>query len=95
MVSISASEARARLSELLDLVASGDEVTIERHGRPIAVLVSPDALRSRRADLVFSQAEHIRVMLDEAAGASLGEKWIEPERADELVSDIRRHRRRG
>ena len=35
--------AKAKLSSLLDAVASSEEtVTITRHGRPVAVLVSPD-----------------------------------------------------
>jgi antitoxin YefM len=35
--------AKAKLSSLLDAVATSEEsVTITRHGRPVAVLVSPD-----------------------------------------------------
>jgi antitoxin (DNA-binding transcriptional repressor) of toxin-antitoxin stability system len=44
------SEARAALPELLDRVLAGEEVTITRHGRPVAVVVRPDSLRVRRAD---------------------------------------------
>ena len=37
-------EARAKLSRLVDLVATVDEeIVITRSGRPVAVLVSPDA----------------------------------------------------
>ena len=37
------SDAKARLSELVEEVTSRDEViTITRNGRPVAVLVSPD-----------------------------------------------------
>lgn len=36
---VGAFEAKNRLSELLQLVESGEEVTITRHGRPVARLV--------------------------------------------------------
>ena len=41
---MSASRARAALPEILDRVSAGEEVTITRHGRAIAVVVSPQAL---------------------------------------------------
>jgi len=40
---IGAFEAKNRLSELLKLVENGQEVTITRHGRPVARLVSASA----------------------------------------------------
>ncbi|MCA1671010.1 MAG: type II toxin-antitoxin system Phd/YefM family antitoxin, partial [Actinobacteria bacterium] len=48
MTRLSVSEARATLPEVLDRVADGDEITITRHGQPVAVLVRPDAVRTRR-----------------------------------------------
>jgi antitoxin (DNA-binding transcriptional repressor) of toxin-antitoxin stability system len=36
------SEARAALPEVLNRVAEGEEITITRHGRPVAVVVRPD-----------------------------------------------------
>jgi prevent-host-death family protein len=36
MLTVSLAQAKARLSELLDKVESGEEVTITRHGRPVA-----------------------------------------------------------
>ncbi|MGH3814617.1 MAG: type II toxin-antitoxin system Phd/YefM family antitoxin [Pseudonocardiaceae bacterium] len=33
---------------MLDRVAQGDEITITRHGQPVAVVVRPEALRTRR-----------------------------------------------
>lgn len=41
MREIGAFEAKNRLGALLDLVAKGEEVTITRHGRPVARLVAP------------------------------------------------------
>ena len=47
---IGAFEARSRLGELLAAVENGEEVTITRHGRPVAKLVPVNALdRSRVA----------------------------------------------
>ena len=42
MRTIGAFEAKNRLSELLQAVENGDEVTITRHGRPVARLVPVD-----------------------------------------------------
>ena len=39
---IGAFEAKNRLSELLKLVENGQEVTITRHGKPVARLVPPE-----------------------------------------------------
>src|SRR4051794_15680318 len=47
--SITVSKARAALPQILERVLAGEEVTITRHGRAVAVVVRPDALRARRA----------------------------------------------
>ena len=39
-------EAKTHLSELLDRVANGDEITITRNGKPIARLVPIDSARA-------------------------------------------------
>jgi len=39
--SVGAFEAKTHLAALLDAVAAGDQVTITRHGRPVARLVPP------------------------------------------------------
>lgn len=41
----SLSEAKARLSELVDLAAAGEPVVITRHGKPVLELVRPQAAR--------------------------------------------------
>lgn len=40
MVTVTLSDAEARLSELLDRVEAGEEVMVTRHGRPVARIVS-------------------------------------------------------
>ena len=70
MTSITVSQARAELPELLSRVDDGEEITITRHGRPVAVLVRPDALRSRRAGVALEDAERIHELLTQAAAAT-------------------------
>ncbi len=71
MASMTVSEARAALPELLSRVEDGEEVTITRHGRPVAVLVRPDVLRSRRASAVLDDAQRIHELLTQAAATPL------------------------
>ena len=86
---MTASEARASLPELLSRVEGGEEVTITRHGRPVAVLVRPDALRSRRARAALDGAERIHQLLAEAAPAPLQGTGLSEARAEELIAEIR------
>ena len=54
------SEARAALPEVLDRVADGEEITITRHGRPVAVVIRPDVIWSRsRAEHVLGEAPYL------------------------------------
>jgi prevent-host-death family protein len=45
MSAVGACEAKTHLSALLDRVARGEEITITRHGKPIARLVPTAAAR--------------------------------------------------
>ena len=90
MVMMSVSEARAALPDLLSRVEGGEEVTITRHGRPVAVLVRPDALRSRRARAALDGAEAIHQLLAAAAPAAPGKgAGLTEARAEELIAEIR------
>lgn len=95
MSSLSVTAARAALPELLDRVQRGEEVTITRHGRPVAVVVRPDTLRSRRADRAFAGAAEVARLLGEpgrdSASVSPGLSAI---RAEELVAGLRSDRDR-
>ena len=45
MITVSVSEARENLSDLLGKVQHGrEDVTIERHGKPVAVMISVEAM---------------------------------------------------
>jgi len=83
------SEARAVLPELLTRVEGGEEVTITRHGRPVAVLVRPDVLRSRSRSAT-ADAERIHGLLAAAAAEPMGGgPGLTEERADELIAEVR------
>lgn len=45
---VSVTEAKARLSALIDRAVAGEEIVITRHGRPVAKLVAADALGKPR-----------------------------------------------
>ena len=66
------SEVLAALPKVLNRVTEGEEITITRHGRPVAVIVRPDILWSRsRAQDVVAEAERLNEMLREAEKAPL------------------------
>jgi prevent-host-death family protein len=70
MDSVGAFEAKTHLPRLLDRVASGESLTITRHGRPVALLVpveSADRDRARKA------AERIGQRRQRLRRTSLGE----------------------
>lgn len=96
MSEVTATEARSTLPEILDRVGEGDEVTITRHGRPVAVVIRPDTLRSRRASSALRRADEIGDLLERAAGlppASIS--GLPPGRADALVAGLRDERTRS
>ncbi|WP_313355997.1 type II toxin-antitoxin system prevent-host-death family antitoxin [Microbacterium sp.] len=87
MVNISASVARQTLPAQLDRVEAGEEVSISRHGKVVAVLVSPERLRSRRAQGAWQQTDALRERLARARSEP-PEARIDAARADELAQAI-------
>jgi len=93
MTTMTVSEARAALPELLTRVEGGQEVTITRHGRPVAVLVAPDAHRRRRNLDIMREAAAIRDLMNTARTAPVTTvESMTPQRAEELIEDIRQGR---
>jgi len=93
MSSVSMSEARATLPQLLDRVLAGEEVTITRHGRPVAVIVHPDALQARRATGAFAAAQALHELLEQGRRTPLAARGtLSPERAEELIAEVRASR---
>ena len=75
-MNVSVNGAKTQLSKLLDLVEDGEQVVIERHGRPVAQLVP---VRRRRASALgamrgqFKMTEGWeRALTDEEAEAFWG-----------------------
>ncbi len=77
------SEARSRLAEIVELVAAGEEIILTRHGVAAAVVVRPDTLRVRRADLAFDRAAVVGDLLTAGANRGVGHRpKLSPERAE-------------
>ncbi|MGB3412471.1 MAG: type II toxin-antitoxin system Phd/YefM family antitoxin [Microthrixaceae bacterium] len=95
MTSINVSAAPAELPKLIDAVIRGEEVTLTRHGMPVAVLVRPDRLRSRRAEAALADAAEIGRLVATGRTQPLSNGGgLAPGRADELVAEIRADRSR-
>ncbi|MBO0803272.1 MAG: type II toxin-antitoxin system Phd/YefM family antitoxin [Nocardiopsaceae bacterium] len=108
MTVMTVSEARAALPEVLNRVAEGEEVTITRHGRAVAVVVRPDVMWSRsRAGVVLEESASLGELLDTSRSAPLPRGFHGPgdgpyngsgisERyAEELIASIRADRDRA
>lgn len=93
MAVMTVSEARAALPEILNRVAEGEEVTITRHGRAVAVIVRPDVLRSRsRAGSVLAEADRLHQLIEAAGTSELPARGLTEEYAEELIAAIRADR---
>jgi antitoxin (DNA-binding transcriptional repressor) of toxin-antitoxin stability system len=90
MAVMTVSEARAALPEVLNRVEEGEEVTITRHGRAVAVIVRPDVIWSRsRAGDVLAEAERLERMLHAAGERELPVGGLTEEYAEELIAAVR------
>ena len=93
MAVMTVSEARAALPEVLNRVAEGEEITITRHGRPVAVIVRPDIMWSRsRAEKVLTEASQLHELLEAAGKSELPARGLTEEYAEELIAAIRADR---
>lgn len=92
MGTVNATEARASLPELLDRVGEGEEITITRHGRPVAVLVPPSLLRSRRLEDLDARVRRLDELMEKGRHRTLSGPGISPERAEQLVRELRADR---
>lgn len=92
-LTVSVTEARASLPQILERVLAGEEVTLTRHGAPVAVVVRPDVLRVRRAADAFERAERLHERLassrHQPLDATVG---VSADRAEELVAEVRTSR---
>lgn len=93
MAVMTVSEARAALPEVLNRVEDGEEITITRHGRPVAVIVRPDIMWSRsRAESVLAGADKLHKLIEEAGQREMTAGGLTTEYAEELIAAIRADR---
>jgi antitoxin (DNA-binding transcriptional repressor) of toxin-antitoxin stability system len=93
---LSVSEARAALPDLVDRVTKGEEIILTRHGRPVAVVVRPDALRVRRGEGALASAADLRERFRAARSVVQPViKGVSRKRANTLVADLRAGRTRA
>lgn len=93
MTSISVSRARQTLPQQIKRVEEGQEIQITRHGRVVAVLISPEVLKRRRPIEAFDRASKLQERLSKAQAEPLKPGDMDPARADSLVRRI--HEDRG
>jgi prevent-host-death family protein len=58
--SVGAYEAKTHLPRLLDEVEKGERITITKHGRPVAVLVPPDAVQRTDREALIEEFREFR-----------------------------------
>ncbi len=89
MTTLTVSQARASLPELLTRVEDGEEITITRHGRAVAVLVRPDVLWTR-SSVAIEAAGRVHDILAAAAESELPEDTgLTAATAEQLLAEIR------
>lgn len=94
MLTYTATEARAALPAIIDFVTEGEEITITRHGRPVAIVLSPEALRRRRATEAMKLAEDLRERLDSLPPRTeLPNLHMTTEEIEARIAEIRADRR--
>jgi prevent-host-death family protein len=90
---VTVSKARAALPQILQRVLAGEEVTITRHGEPVAVVVRPDTLRARRASQRLIEADRMRDLIASGRRAKLRPRpSLSEQQADALLADVQASR---
>ena len=75
MKTLSVSEAKMKLSALIEVVKTTDEeVVITKNGRPAAVLVSPDEYESWRETMIIRSDADLMVEIHKGLSAIKGNK---------------------
>lgn len=88
MSSVGVKEAKAGLSGLVDEAASGTFVTITRHGKPAAVLVSLEAAEAARRELGKDRPGLVAHLKHFPSGVDLGDDVFARNRAPSREIDV-------
>jgi prevent-host-death family protein len=87
MISVSLTEARSRLPELLTKAAEGEEIHILRHGTSVGVLIGHARWVKTQQHDVLIQARELRRMRD----AVRGKPWPSPDDQPSTTWDAEAH----
>jgi len=68
---VSMTDAKAKFAELVDEAASGEFITITRHGKPAAVLISVEAAEAARKAMIKPQANFGEFLMSFPGGIEL------------------------
>lgn len=94
-VAVTVSQARSTLSDIIERVLVGEEVTLTRHGVAVAVIVRPDALKFRRADASLVVAAEIHELIEQGRTVAMPSgAGITSKRAEALITEVRHSRAR-
>jgi antitoxin (DNA-binding transcriptional repressor) of toxin-antitoxin stability system len=91
-MSISVTEARAVLADLVGRVLDGEEITLTRHGEPVAMLVRPRPAWAHRAPDIYEGAEKLREELEAARHRPISDRGLRKGEADKRVRELRAER---
>ena len=95
MATVTVSEARGAISQLVDRVLEGEEVTLTRYGRPVAVIIRPDRLRVWRTVDAHDVSSIVDYALEQGRKSRLSDlPGLSAERAEEFVAEVRASRSR-
>ena len=95
MATVSVSEARAAFAEILNRVEAGEEITITRHDKPIAVVMAPRNVQTRRKAVAeaLERAAQIGRDIEAARDEPLSPHGvIAPELAEQWIRELRQER---
>lgn len=84
--------ARARLKDVLDRVADGEDVVLTHHGRAVAVIARPDRYASRRVTRTSRDAEALARRLRTGAPDPID---LPPGAAERMVDELYAERADG
>ena len=82
-------EARPVLGQLAEAAASGDEVWLTKHGKPLAILLSREAYTHLRQAAAQAGREELAARVAEAR-RKVAEAGLDPAIVDEAVEAARR-----
>lgn len=93
MRTVTAMDLRRRLGEILDAAAVGEPITIERDGRPMAVLVTPE-VAARLGEPAQDRTHRVLATLDRLEAFRARMAGLYPEPVDGLTTAEWLHRER-